>query len=911
MPFFNSAWQGYALWAAAFAITLSPFSGAAQTQIFSADFDTNSTALWKVNYGAGSNIVNFSFDYSQAGVPSAPHSTGGTTRGLILQPNMEGGSFPAGLSVSPTNFTLFGDFDIRFDLWLNYPKSLSGSTIVAGAGFGTAGSSPQIAGLTVDSVFFATTTDGGSGIDYRAYTPATPTGIVAFDSPGVYAADSQNNSAAYYTDNFPSRPVPPAQAALFPGQSGLASEPGALAFAWRDVLIHKVGNSVTWQIDGILIATLDMAHANVTDFRTLGGHEILFTCFDVNATASTNSDAFDVLFALIDNVRVFQIGTGVVTGNDSFTLPQNGQLKLLVSTVFTNDVASSSSVNTNLTLVSLSSTSTAGGTVILTPAGTTLWTNDYAGAGGSDYDQPNAIRVDSSGNVFVTGYSVGQGTSFDFATIKYSSAGVPLWTNRYNGLGNGDDQAVALTLDKSNHVAVTGFSFNNNYDYITIKYSDSGVPLWTNRYNGPGSGFNLDKATAISCDKNDGSFFVTGYSAGNGTDTDFATIKYSNAGAPVWTNRYNGTGNLSDEAHAINFNEGVFVTGTTWSGSSFSFDYATIKYSANGLPVWTNLYNGPGNFSDQTVAVVTDASGNAFITGTSYGANADFATISYAGNGSPQWTQRYNGLGNSAEQATAMCIDGSGNILMTGYSTGSGTGHDFATLKYSNDGFVHWSRRFDGSASSGDSPAAIIADGKDNVIVSGYTTAAGGGIDFATIKYSPGSLPIWTNFFNGTGNSTDQATALAVDDNNDVLITGFTTSSGTGVDYLTLKVAGEHSFTYTPPTDFVGVDTFTYLVRDSAGLMAMGTVTIAVGETGIALHSVERQGTEFVARYVGSPGATYTMEYVNDLVSPLNWQKATNIIAPTTNQGFGIGVFEFRTIPNESQQFFRARFPAY
>ncbi len=60
----------------------------------------------------------------------------------------------------------------------------------------------------------------------------------------------------------------------------------------------------------------------------------------------------------------------------------------------------------------------------------------------------------------------------DYATIGYSSAGVPLWTNRYNGPGNGQDWAWALAVDASGNVIVTGFSYNGvDYDYATIKYS--------------------------------------------------------------------------------------------------------------------------------------------------------------------------------------------------------------------------------------------------------------------------------------------------------------------------------------------------------------------------------------------------------------------------------------------------------
>ncbi len=48
---------------------------------------------------------------------------------------------------------------------------------------------------------------------------------------------------------------------------------------------------------------------------------------------------------------------------------------------------------------------------------------------------------------------------YDYATIKYSSAGVPLWTNRYNGPANREDYAYAVAVDGSNNVIVTGSSY--------------------------------------------------------------------------------------------------------------------------------------------------------------------------------------------------------------------------------------------------------------------------------------------------------------------------------------------------------------------------------------------------------------------------------------------------------------------
>src|SRR5204862_2798940 len=99
------------------------------------------------------------------------------------------------------------------------------------------------------------------------------------------------------------------------------------------------------------------------------------------------------------------------------------------------------------------------------------------------------VAVDGSGNVFVTGSSVGIGSGIDYATIKYSISGVPLWTNRYSGLGYGDDYPAAIVVDSGGNVFVTGSAtpHGTSYDtdYATIKYSNAGVPLWTNLYNGP------------------------------------------------------------------------------------------------------------------------------------------------------------------------------------------------------------------------------------------------------------------------------------------------------------------------------------------------------------------------------------------------------------------------------------------
>src|SRR5439155_9997109 len=192
----------------------------------------------------------------------------------------------------------------------------------------------------------------------------------------------------------------------------------------------------------------------------------------------------------------------------------------------------------------------------------------------------HVIGVDSVGNRFVTGQAF-NGSNYGFTTIKYSPTGEAFWTRSYNGPGN-DGNATAIAVDRSGNVFVTGPSWNgSNYDFATIKYSTDGEPLWTRRYSGPA---NMDDVSLSIAVDSSGDVFVTGNSGAHPTH-DYATIAYSSGGMPLWTNLYNGPGNGDDLAYAIAVdNSGsVFVTGRS-TGSDGLNSYVTIKYSSSVPP---------------------------------------------------------------------------------------------------------------------------------------------------------------------------------------------------------------------------------------------------------------------------------------------------------------------------------------
>lgn len=58
------------------------------------------------------------------------------------------------------------------------------------------------------------------------------------------------------------------------------------------------------------------------------------------------------------------------------------------------------------------------------------------------------------------------------------------------------------------------------------------------------------------------------------------------------------------------------------------------------------------------------------------------------------WVRHYaSGLSPSSDQVTAMVIDDSGNVYVTGCSDSTFTGFDYLTIKYNADGVMQWRAR--------------------------------------------------------------------------------------------------------------------------------------------------------------------------------------------------------------------------
>jgi hypothetical protein len=376
--------------------------------------------------------------------------------------------------------------------------------------------------------------------------------------------------------------------------------------------------------------------------------------------------------------------------------------------------------------------------------GVPLWTNEYSGPAYGDHEAW-AIATDSSNSAIITGSSFRGGNTYDIATLKYSSSGVQLWAARFNGPDSQGSGAYSIAVNRSDEVLVAGYvrGADGSSRFATIKYSPAGSPVWTNLYASPAGG---DSGFALALDAAD-NVFVTGQSAGG-----IGTIAYSSDGTALWTNRYHGTtdGGWSS-AISTDTAGNIFIAGSS-PGANGGSDYATIKYSNAGLPLWTNRYHGTGDKDDYATGLKVDSEGNTIVTGyqvTSVGGKFHWATIKYSGNGAPLWTNIYGAGPGSDDYVPAIAVDRSGNVFVTGYSFAPFPA-SLVTLAYASTGSKLWTNVFDASLFSYGGAPDIVAAPSGALFVTGALWN-GQNEECVTVKYSS-SIPVRLFYQSVSGN---------------------------------------------------------------------------------------------------------------------------------------------------------------
>jgi Bacterial Ig-like domain/Beta-propeller repeat len=395
------------------------------------------------------------------------------------------------------------------------------------------------------------------------------------------------------------------------------------------------------------------------------------------------------------------------------------------------------------------------------------------------------VATDSTGNIYVTGYTNGSldgvpnadisgtaGTTGDVFLVKYNSAGQWQWTRLLGTQYN--DVAHGIAIDASDNIYVAGYTFgtldntNPNPSVGTIsnafvaRYNTAGNLILVRQ---SGTAFN-NKAYGVTVDTT-GNIYVageTGDTVADPTSGDIFLAQYSAAGVQNWIKTLASTVAAADTAYGVAVSGGnIYVAGYT-SGVLAGAPGGTVNQggkdifvaqfdaSAGNLsPVWVQQF-GTGA-DDIAFSVTADASGNVFAAGTTFGGldgnalvgGSDAFVVKYSSAGARQWTRQ---LGTTDDDdAFGVATDASGNVYLTGDTFGSLPGNtssglaDLFAAKYNTGGTLQWVKQ-QGSLQS-DVGQSVITYSNSSLFVAGYT--------FGTL---PGVNTLYNNQ-DPTGNTAD------------------------------------------------------------------------------------------------------------------------------------------------------------
>ncbi len=408
------------------------------------------------------------------------------------------------------------------------------------------------------------------------------------------------------------------------------------------------------------------------------------------------------------------------------------------------------------------------------------------------YNSGNSIATDASGNVYITGVymntSTGKGNNY---LAKFKSDGTKVWGLYYGFTSNYGSYGNAVTVDISGNIFMTGStqsysgvatsgayqtscgSGNNGYDAFLSKFDTKGDLIWGTYFGGAG----FDIGSGICCDKA-GSIYITGTTnsytgvstngayqtylgGGSSSGNDAFIAKFSGNGAIVWATYYGGGDNEQGTGIAIDPSNNLYITGLTQSKSgiatngayltSFSgnYDMFLAKFDSSGAIGWATYYGGAGYDAAEGIAV--DRSANIYIAG---------------------YTQSVSGIAISG-------------AFQTKHSSNSNS-NDACLIKFDSAGALKWGTYY-GNAGT-EEAYGVACDDSDNIYIDGaatyspfiatpdaYQKFCSGGQDIFLAKFNGSGKRVYGTFYGGAYQ--DEGCGIVVDHSDNVYITGITSSS--------------------------------------------------------------------------------------------------------------------------------------
>ncbi|HYV95416.1 MAG TPA: T9SS type A sorting domain-containing protein [Chitinophagales bacterium] len=303
---------------------------------------------------------------------------------------------------------------------------------------------------------------------------------------------------------------------------------------------------------------------------------------------------------------------------------------------------------------------------------------------GPDIEVCEKVVVNSTGDIFVTGYSEGDfsadGNTFtsygegDGFVAKYSNSGVLKWINHFGGPG--DDYPYSLALDNKgkcvvvgtfeHSMSIGGFTLTSQndslYDCFVAKFDKQGNVLWATSAGGDSSHAYVF-ASDVTIDIH-GSIFITGTYTGPvkfgddslGENEEAFLTKLNSNGIFQWA--VDAGSRCYYTYIAVDASSNIYVTGSFGAYGFHSqigdftlvpngdfMDVYLAKFNSSGVA--QSVHTGGSELNDFAGGLASDAAGNTWITGYILGTTATFGSESFTSSGLDDvFVTGYDSLGN-------------------------------------------------------------------------------------------------------------------------------------------------------------------------------------------------------------------------------------------------------------------------
>lgn len=289
-----------------------------------------------------------------------------------------------------------------------------------------------------------------------------------------------------------------------------------------------------------------------------------------------------------------------------------------------------------------------------------------AGGGGGSSDRGYGLAIDSSNNIYLTGYIISNASFGDINLVSYGgrdvfiakmdSDGNFLWAKHAGG--SEDDWGYDITVDSSGNIYITG-DFRLTASFGAVQITSAGE----------------EDIFAAKLD-NDGNFLWAKKAGGSGSNTGYR-ITTDSFGNPYITGKFRETASFGDIELISSGEDDIFIS----------------KLATNGNFLWAKKAGGTGE--DTGYGITSDTAGNIYVTG-SFSNNSNFGNTQLVSsgltdiffammdmNGNYLWVDKAGGTGT--DQGQSITIDSGHNLIITGYFYGTA---DFGSIQVQSSGNI-------------------------------------------------------------------------------------------------------------------------------------------------------------------------------------------------------------------------------